>query len=509
MGRAVVYCRVSTKEQAQNLSLSTQTKVCADYCERNGLAVAEVFVDAGESAKTTDRPEFQRLLTYCRENKGRVQFVVVYAVNRFARNSFDHVLVAALLKKLGITLRSATEPIGDSSTGKLMENVLAAFAQFDNDTRSERTVAGMKAAIEAGRWTFHPPLGYIRNQDATGRATITPDPERASLVREAFEMCASGLHSKRAILRAVTELGLRTLRGKPLSAQTFQQMLRNPIYAGWLWVRTWGDLGRQRGDFEPIVSQEVFDAAQAVLEGKRLSIAPHHRNHPDFPLRVFARCGVCDTALTGSWSKGRNQRYAYYRCRSASCRAVNVRKAELEDAFVEYLGAMSPKPEYMRLFREIVLDVWKQKQGDASKTRRRLQENLDKALAKKDRVVDAFLHRGLIDQRTYQRQVEKLDEEIMLAEAALHAARIEELDVEGVLGFAEYVLANAGRLWVEASLEQKQRLQKVLFPQGVSYSPDGRFGTAETSVIFRLLQAVPSENTREASPTGFEPVLPA
>jgi site-specific DNA recombinase len=506
--RAVIYCRVSTKEQAQNLSLPTQKKVCADYCDRHGFAVDGVFVDAGESAKTTDRPEFQKLLAYCRENRGHVHFVVVYAVNRFARNSFDHALIAALLKKLGVTLRSATEPISDSSTGKLMENILASFAQFDNDVRSERTIAGMKAAIEGGRWTFHPPLGYVRRLDGTGRATIAPDPERAPLVRKAFELCATGLHNKRDVLRMVTWMGLRTLRGNPVSPQTFHQMLRNPIYAGWLSVPGWNDLERQRGDFEPIVGDELSERARAVLDGKRLSVTPHQRNHPDFPLRVFAKCSACDTGLTGSWSKGRTERYAYYRCRASACKAVNVRRADLEGGFVRYLDAMVPKPEYVRLFREIVLDVWKQKQTDAVETRHRLQRNLDDLLGKKDRIVDAFLHRGLIDQRTYQRQVDKLDEDITLAETALHDARLDELNIEGVVAFAEHVLTNPGRLWVEASLEQKQRLQKVLFPRGVTYSPDGRFGTTETSVIFRLLHALPTRKEGEASPTGFEPVLP-
>jgi len=503
--RAVVYCRVSTKEQAQNLSLPTQRKVCADYCERNGFAVDRVFVDAGESAKTTDRPEFQRLMAYCRENRGRVHFVVVYAINRFARNSYDHTVVAAYLKRFGVMLRSATEPISDSSTGKLMENILASFAQLDNDVRSERTIAGMKAAIEAGRWTFHPPLGYLRRVDGTGRATIAPDPERAPLVRRAFELCASGLYNKRDVLKLVTDLGLRTRRGNVVSPQTFQMLLRNPIYAGWLSVRSWGDLERQRGNFEPIVSDELFNRAQAILDGKRLAVTSHRRNHPDFPLRVFAKCAACDTGLTGSWSKGRTERYPYYRCRSSDCRAVNVRKADLENTFVQYLDAMVPKPEYLRLFREIVLDVWKQKQADVANSRGRLQRNLDGLLGKKDRVVDAFLHRGLIDQRTYPLQVDKLDEEIPLVETALHDARLDELDVEGVLAFAEYVLTNPGRLWVEASLEQKQRLQKVLFPRGVTFSPAGQFGTAETSVIFRLLQALPAEKSREASPTGFEP----
>ena len=79
--------------------------------------------------------------------------VVVYNLTRFAREKFDHFALRAHLKSLGISLRSATEPIDDTSTGKLMEGVLAAFAQFDNDVRSDRTRAGMKAALERGRWS--------------------------------------------------------------------------------------------------------------------------------------------------------------------------------------------------------------------------------------------------------------------------------------------------------------------------------------------------------------------
>ena len=90
---------------------------------------------------------------------------------------------------------------------------------------------------------------------------------------------------------------------------------------------------------------------------------------------------------------------------------------------------------------------------------------------------------------------------------ALHADGAREA-VEGVLAFAEHVLLNAARLWMEFSLDQKQRLQQVLFPQGVSYR-DGKFGTAETSQIFRLLYAGPTASEGEASPAGFEPTLPA
>ena len=152
--RAVIYCRVSTKEQTQNLSLPTQLKGCRDYCRREGYAVAREFVEKGESAKSADRTELKALLAYCRENKGHVHALVVYNVTRFARDRYDHVVLRALLHKLGVTLRSVTEPIDDSSTGKLMEGVLAAFAQFDNDQKAERTEAGMRAALHLGRWTL-------------------------------------------------------------------------------------------------------------------------------------------------------------------------------------------------------------------------------------------------------------------------------------------------------------------------------------------------------------------
>jgi DNA invertase Pin-like site-specific DNA recombinase len=158
---AVIYVRVSTKEQTENLSLPTQLRACEEFCRRQRYDVLERFHEEGESAKTTDRTELQKLLTFCRLNKGRVHFVVVVNLTRFARDKYDHFALRSHLQSLGISLRSATEPIDDTSTGKLMEGVLAAFAQFDNDVRSDRTRAGMKAAPELGRWVLLAPIGCL------------------------------------------------------------------------------------------------------------------------------------------------------------------------------------------------------------------------------------------------------------------------------------------------------------------------------------------------------------
>ena len=100
---AVIYVRVSTKEQTENLSLPTQLRACEEYCRRQGYEVLERFHEEGESAKTTDRSQLQALLKYCRTHKGKVHFVVVYNLTRFAREKYDHFALRAYLKSLGIT----------------------------------------------------------------------------------------------------------------------------------------------------------------------------------------------------------------------------------------------------------------------------------------------------------------------------------------------------------------------------------------------------------------------
>jgi site-specific DNA recombinase len=384
---AVIYVRVSTKEQTENLSLPTQLRACEEYCRRQGYEILERFHEEGESAKTTDRSQLQALLKYCRTHKGKVHFVVVYNLTRFAREKYDHFALRAHLKSLGISLRSATEPIDDTSTGKLMEGVLAAFAQFDNDVRSDRTRAGMRAALELGRWTFPAPLGYLNAPKWSGKSLVH-DPERAALVKQAFEDLATGRYTKQEVIARATAAGLRSRKGLTLSPQSFGQMTRNPIYIGRIESPDYGI--STPGDFEPVVDEATFYRAQAVLDGRVVVSGPRQRNHPDFPLRGFVRCDVCGRPLTGSRSKGRNGHYAYYHCQR-QCRAVNVSKATLEGAFVDELALLQPTPGYMRLVKDRILHVWEQRRADANERTTEQERRVKTVQQKLDRLDEAFL----------------------------------------------------------------------------------------------------------------------
>lgn len=503
---AVIYVRVSDPRQAKTLSLSTQLKVCEDYCAREGLQVLARFRESGESAKTADREELHKLVRYCRANKGRVHFVVVYNLTRFAWEKFDHFALRSLLKGLGISLRSATEPIDDTSIGKLMEGVLASFAQFDNDVRADRTKDGMRAALEAGRWTWQAPLGYVNAPRRMG-ASLIPDPANADLVRAAFEMFSTGRYTRSEVLAEMTRRGLRGRQGRTLGPQRFGMLLRNPLYIGVMNAAVFGIDGK-RGDFDPLVSEKVFYRVQGLLRGRIAKATPHVRRRPDFPLRGFVRCATCGHALTGSWSAGRNSRYAYYHCWQKGCRRTKTSKAKLEGLFADELMRLQPTPGYMRLVSASILHVWRERKTTARRAKTDDKQRLDRIQAKMDRLDAAFLYEKSIDIETYDRQKEQLREEQAFARIDHHASELDEIDVEGILAFAERILPRAADLWVQASLDQRQRLQQLVFPEGITFDGNGFVGTAVTSFGFSYLGEIQTPGEGLASPAGFEPASP-
>ena len=165
--KAVLYLRVSTEEQVDNFSLDTQEEICRKEADKRGYEITEVFREEGRSAKTiTGRPVLIQLLEFCRKQKHRVQAVLVYRLDRVSRITADYLAIRKKLTENGVTIVSATEPTGDSPTEKLVETILAGFAQLDNDIRSERSRNGLKARFLSGMIvTGQVPLGYLVQAD--------------------------------------------------------------------------------------------------------------------------------------------------------------------------------------------------------------------------------------------------------------------------------------------------------------------------------------------------------
>ena len=222
------------------------------------------------------------------------------------------------------------------------------------------------------------------------------------------------------------------------------------------------------------------------------------------PLRGFVHCETCGRPLTGSWSKGRKDHYAYYHCQR-QCRAVNVSKAVLEGAFVDELALLQPTPGYMRLVKDRILHVWEQRRAEAN-ARTTDQERRAKAIQQKlDRLDEAFLYSESIDLTSYSRQRDKLREELTLAQIDRHTEAVDELDVQGILAFAERILPRASDLWVQASLDYKQRLQQLFLTEGIAYDGNRFNRTAATAPLFNYLAPSESADEKMVSRLGIEP----
>ena len=408
----------------------------------------------------------------------------MWKLDRLARNQHDFHCFKALLASFGVSVRSATEVIEDDPAGRLLEGILAAFGQFENDVKAERTTMGMKAASRSGQWVHGAPVGYLNARDAEGKPTMEIDPETAPLVRKAFEMVATGIYTKAEVLRKVTALGLRNRWGRPVSSSAFDRLVTSPLYAGWVKTKLTGP-EPVRGNFPALVEQELYDRVQAVLSGRAYTSTPHLRNRPDFPLRRFVLCAGCGHPVTASWSTGnRGRKYGYYRC--DHCGGVKVRKEKLEGQFLDVLGRLEPMAEWVALFREVVLDEWRAQHAGAVAEHERLQGEVVKLEGQKQRLLDLLLD-GTIEKATYAERCEQLRIDIAVRRSEANGANLDSMDLGAVLDFAEHLVGNARKMWVQAGLDERQRLQAILFPEGLRHDGDA-FGNAVTGFAFSYLR---------------------
>ena len=159
--KAVIYTRVSTKEQAENnASLQTQKKYCQDFAKKKGLIVLDYFGGTFESAKSDERKEFQRMLSYVKRNK-EIDTIIVYSYDRFSRTGANGAYISQQLLKNGVKTLSATQEVDPlSPSGSFQQNLYYMFSQFDNELRKDKSVTGMKERLREGYWLSKLPRGY-------------------------------------------------------------------------------------------------------------------------------------------------------------------------------------------------------------------------------------------------------------------------------------------------------------------------------------------------------------
>lgn len=487
----VIYCRVSSKEQVEGTSLESQELACREYAAKNRLNVVGIFVERGESAKFADRTQLLELMAFCSKRQHAVERLLVWKVDRLARNVGDHFSIKAGLLKQGVRVISVTEPIDANPEGNLLETILAGFAQFDNDIRAARAVQGMRRKIQDGIFPWNPPLGY-KGANPVGSKKLEPDqPDQPAfgLLQQAWEEFATGRYTKVELLRLVTARGLRTRAGRPLSKQSLDNVFHDPFYAGII-LDPWSKeehLGRHL----PIVTQATFLNVQKIIAG-RTHAAPHRSVHKDFPLRSFVRCLSCQRPLTGSFSRGRSRYYAYYHCFNAECDTPgNLPLDDVHGEFIRFLDQIRPSRKAIARLREYLREAASSLAAGSHALhekrmmdRKRLQQQQQQLLRLK--VEELITDQEFVAQRTLL--------SAMLAEFEPTGAQ-REIDADSLLGNIDLICApllDLVRWWQHTTIDCQQRFQRLLLPAGYVFS---RIGTAQRGRLFCFFSgSAPSES---------------
>lgn len=477
--KAVVYCRVSSKDQVDGTSLESQERYCREWAERQGIAVLCVFVERGESAKTADRTEFIKAISFCAQKRNGVDFFIVHKIDRFARSQDDHVSVRATLRRYGVELRSATEPINETPVGKAMEGMISVFAEFDNNVRRERCMSGMLERIRQGIWVWRAPLGYYR---PTAGAALVPDPERAPFIRLAFEEYAKGGYTYESLAAFLTQRGMRTPRGRPPSMQLMYHILTNPIYCGIMEV--WGE--RHVGKFEPIVPVALFEQCQPRRRAEADPRPARLRYNPEFPLRRVI-CTTCEGRLTGSFCRSRNgTRYPYYHHQKQRCeRAVFLPKTIFESAFVGHLRDIATRPHFEKVFSRAVTDKWRQLVGQSDQERQRIEREMESLLAERQRVFESH--------RTAQYTDEEFREQRLVVTRRLEACQtvLDDLadshfPMDAALRDCLEMTRQTAELWEELTPGWRLRFQTAVFVDGQIRFDGSDFWNSPLTSIYQL-----------------------
>jgi len=495
--RAAIYTRVSSAElQLDGFSLEAQLATCERMAHERGWDVVAVYTDPGVSARTTERPQFQQMLTDARA--GRFDVIIVHKLDRFSRSVVDVLVSLRELEALGVSFVSATEQFDFTTPlGRAMLTIMAAFAQWYLDNLSTEVSKGLRARAEAGYWLGEVPFGYRAHFKKDGGDGVPyPDEDEAEGVRLAFEKYATGVYSDSAIAELLNEAGYRPRgRGKralPLfSKDTVTPMLRNRFYIGEVQYRgEWFP-----GLHEPIISRELFERVQAVRARRRGRTGVSARkNSRVYPLSGVARCARCGHPMRGSWASGRRYYRDPARDQGRECDQRMVRADDAEDALGAFLQSLSLPADW----REQVLEMIRDQAGDPEETARQ-RARLEGQLGRLKRL---FLL-GDLDEIEYKLERDRLRAQL----DALAPPVVPDLEK------AAELLGDFGAIWQAATPLEKKQIAGTLL-QAVYLDADRGPVVAiepksEYAALFGLMAEQESPRLLVMSPAASTPVAPA
>lgn len=445
----IIYCRKSTEsEDRQVLSIESQTNEMKRLAERDGVAIDKIFTES-MSAKAPGRPVFKEVMAYI-EKHGQC-ILYVWKLDRLARNALDGGQLSWFMdRKLIVEIRTFEKIYKNISDDKFFMSLDFGIAKKYVDDLSTNVKRGIRTKVEKGGWPTKAPFGYLNDK---ANKIIYPDPVRAPLIVEMFNLYVTGNYSIKDLVNIMYEKGLRTLGGYKVHKSVLHRTLTNPVHCGFV-VR---DGKYFVGTHASIIVKEVFDNVQNIINGKNKSRKQTH----NFLHRGFMNCHVCGCALTATEKKG----YTYYYCTNGKGNCEQHKKY-LRSECVEHITAeIFSDIEFAEETIEIMYLAKKEELvNDLTYTETAIQ-NLAKQLLlareKQSKLVDSYLV-GNIAEDLYNAKIQALNNEVTATGAQLATLQTKHARSEVTLEQTKDKFLTACRAKKEFLQRDDLRKRKVL-----------------------------------------------
>lgn len=404
------YIRVSTVKQGEKgSSLQEQRAAIESYASKHGLTISAWFEEQ-ETAAKRGRAVFRRILNDLK--RGRAHGLIMHKVDRGARNLADWAELAGIMDA-GVDVHFAYEALDLSSRGgRLSADIQAVVAaDFIRNLRDE-VKKGLYGRIRQGIYPFAAPVGYQNN----GKAQLkTIDPVQGPLVRQAFELYASGRFGLHGLRAELTNRGLRNQHNRQFYTGSLGKMLKNPFYYGAMQIKGQHYEGRH----QPIISKALFDTCQERAAGRLVS-ATRVWGAKEYRYRGLVTCGGCGSRMTAEMQG----RYAYYRCRSGECQSVCINEEYITSEIGLALSCLPLSPK----LESFLIEAFKQAEGERHRSAETLSAELRLQLAqieaREGRLTDSMID-GVIDRTAYETR-----KNVLLSERATVTERLQNFQFE-------------------------------------------------------------------------------
>lgn len=483
MSTADLYIRVSTDEQAdKGYSQRNQEETLRRYCLNQGIEVREV-IHEDHSAKTFKRPAWQGYISRVKKHRHRYQGLVLFTKwDRFSRNAGDAYQMINILEALGIEPQAIEQPLDLSiPENKMMLAIYLAAPQVENERRALNVFYGMRRARKEGRFVSAPPVGY-GNFNENGRKYIAAKYPQADIMKWAFSEISKGEFTTEQIWRVACKKGLKVGRNN------FYTILRNPVYCGKILVPAYRDEPEYwaEGQHEGIITETLFRKVQEILSGRKTKGRKIYV--PDqLPLRGYLYCGNCQTALSGSASKGRSAYYYYYHgFKSCRCRYKAV---AVNTAFVALLKTFIVNPAIEPVFKKILKQRLAIQQGVTITKRTELEQKIERLKQRLHKARELMLS-GDLEPTDYQEI--KVDADVLLTQHKQTLDNMPDLDLQlsHILQKSKSAMLSLDGIYKKASTENKRSLIAMLFKGKLIYMGTKVISTEQGVVLNRCFDQV-------------------